>query len=190
MDNKSKEECIKAIRALLISTKNGLSVREIVSDYQKMEGKHLPFKALGYDTVEHLLKDSNQFIFSDTKQGCKITAKTSKNTEHMRNFMQYQKTSSKPKKKTMLMPQRGLRTSTDDQPWNTTAYARVYNELPNRSGMKKVHPAKLLQATFGSNGTAPFKKANNTNSNNVNNSNNTGSLLGSVFFSLAGGERQ
>lgn len=181
MDNRSKEDCIKAIRALLISTKNGLSVREIITDYQKMEGKHLPFKALGFDSVEQLLKESNQFIFSDSKQGCKVTAKTSKNTEHMRNFMQNQKSSSKPKKKTMLMPQRGLRSSTNDQPWNTTAYAKVYNDLPNRS-VKKVHPAKLLQATFGSNGTTSFKKANSNSINNGNNSNNTGSLLTSLFL--------
>lgn len=163
----ANEECIKAIRALLTSTKNGLSIREILNDYEKMEGRSLPFKALGFSSLEEMLRDSNQFHFSDAKQGYKVMAKPSKDTQHMRKLVQNQTSPYKPKKKTnSLMPQRSLRSSTNDNnQWNTTAYAKVYTEMPNRS-VKKVstHPAKLLQATFSSNGSSSHKKSSSNNS--------------------------
>lgn len=175
---KQQDDCIRSIRALLTSTKNGLSIQEILNDYRKMEGKTLPFKTLGFNTLDELLRDSNQFVFNDTKQGWKVTAKPSKDSQHMQKLVQSQKASYKPKKKTnMLMPNRSLQSSTNDNDneWNTTVYAKVYNKLPNRS-VKKVstHPAKLLQATFASNGNAmSHKRANN-------NYNNTGSLT--IYF--------
>lgn len=167
-----RDTCLKAIRCMLIST-NGLTIREILNDYEQMEGHALPFKAFGFNTLEELLRDSNQFIFNETKQGYKVVAKASTDSQHMRKLVQNQKPSSKPKKKTdMLMPNRSLQSpSHNNNEWNTTAYAQVYNKLPNRS-VKKVttHPAKLLQATFASNGNAmSHRKANNGQ-------NSTGSL--------------
>lgn len=169
MEPKTQQECIKTIRALLNSTKYGLSTNEILNDYAKMEGKPLPFKTFGFNTFDEFLRNSNQFIFNDTKQGYKVTAKTSEDSQHHQQLVQSTK-SNRPKKKINLMPNRSLQSSTNDNEWNTTAYAKVYNKLPNRS-VKKVamHPAKLLQATFAnSNGNAmPHKKANNINHNNT-----------------------
>lgn len=160
----TNDKCIKAIRALLTSSKNGLSVAEILNDFEQMEGKPVPFEACGFGSPEEMLRASNQFQFA----GVKVLAKPSKESQHVRKLVQDQCPSGKPKKKTnSLMPQRSLRSSTADSQWNSTAYAKVYTEMPNRS-VKKVstHPAKLLQAAFSSsNGNSlPHKRLNANNS--------------------------
>lgn len=159
----TNDECIKAIRAMLTSIKNGLTIAEILNDYEQMEGRPVPFEACGFSSLEEMLRASNQFQFA----GVKVLAKPSKDSQHVRKLVQDQSLSGKPKKKTnSLMPQRSLRSSTADSQWNSTAYAKVYTEMPNRS-VKKVstHPAKLLQAAFSSNGNSlPHKKLNANNS--------------------------
>lgn len=156
---------MKAIRALLVANKNGLFTREILNDYIKMEGEPVPFESFGYKTFDEFLRDSNQFTLTETRQGIKVTAKPSKAIQHVVEFVKGQN-SVKTKKKTtnMLPPQRGLRTSTNDNMWNTTEYAKVYTEMRNRS-VKKVltHPAHLMQAAFnnGNNAATPFRNSNN-----------------------------
>lgn len=161
----SKSKCVKAIRALLVANKNSLFTREILNDYIKMEGEPVPFESFGYKTFDEFLRDSNQFILTETRQGIKVTAKPLKAIQHVVELVKGQN-SVKTKKKTtnMLPPQRGLRTSTSDNMWNTTEYAKVYTEMRNRS-VKKVstHPAHLMQAAFnnGSNAATPFRNSNN-----------------------------
>lgn len=57
----NKEEALlkvsKNVRALLISTKSGLSVAEIQRDYNTWIGKPFPFREMGYKEPLDLLKD-------------------------------------------------------------------------------------------------------------------------------------
>lgn len=144
-------EIVKVIRTLLASAKNGLLINEIVDDFKQTEGKEIPIKSLGYNTLEELLRDTNQFAMFDTKHGIKVMSKPSKDTTVNKSATN---SPSKMKKKGgMMPPQRALRPTTDNH-WNGTAYSQAYTQMPNRS-VKKIfaQPAKLLQASH-SNGNS------------------------------------
>ena len=51
------DELKKIIRALLISTKNGLTVTELCSEYTAITSKAIPYKELGFFSIVELLKD-------------------------------------------------------------------------------------------------------------------------------------
>lgn len=150
MESRNSSEIVKVIRTLLASAKNGLLINEIDDDFKQMEGKAIPFKTLGYKTLEDLLRDTNQFALFDTKQGIKVTSKPSKDTSTNKSATN---SPSKSKKKgNMMPPQRALRPTTDNH-WSGTAYSQAYTQMPNRSVKKAfTHPAKLLQAAY-SNGS-------------------------------------
>lgn len=142
MEAKNCTEIVKAIRTLLTSAKNGLLTDEIDVDYEQMEGKQIPFEAMGYSTLEELLRDTNQFALVDTKQGIRVMSKPSKDGNAIKSAPN---SPNKGKKKGNALPQRALRSTTDNQ-WNGTAYSQAYTQMPNRS-VRKVftHPAKALQ---------------------------------------------
>lgn len=160
MESRNCNEIVKVIRTLLTSAKNGLLTEEIVDDYEQMEGKQIPFKALGYNTLEDLLRDTNQFALIETKQGTKVVSKPSKDAYVNKSAPN---SPSKAKKKgNMMPPQRALRPTTDNQ-WNGTAYSQAYTQMPNRSVKKAfTHPAKLLQAAYSNGGAyRPILKQSN-----------------------------
>lgn len=142
MEAKNCTEIVKVIRTLLTSAKNGLLTDEIVVDYEQMEGNQIPFKALGYNTLEELLRDTNQFALIDTKQGIRVMSKPYKDGNAIKSAPN---SPNKGKKKGNALPQRALRSTTDNQ-WSGTAYSQAYTQMPNRSVKKAfTHPAKALQ---------------------------------------------
>lgn len=160
MESRNSLEIVKAIRTLLTSAKNGLTADEIISDYEQMEGKQIPLKSLGYNKLEDLLLDTNQFALVETKQGIKVMSKPSKDAYVNKSAPN---SPSKGKKKSnMIPPQRALRSTTDNQ-WNGTAYSQAYTQMPNRSVKKPfTHPAKLLQAAYNNGGAyRPILKQSN-----------------------------
>lgn len=143
MEAKNCTEIVKVIRTLLTSSKNGLLINEIVDDYEKIEGKQIPFKA---NTLEEVLRDTNQFAFVDTKHGIKVMSKPSKEA----NKSAPSSPSKGKKKGNMTQPQRALRATTDHQ-WSGTAYSQAYTQMPNRSVKKAfTHPARSPQQTNNS----------------------------------------
>lgn len=161
MEPKNCTEIVKVIRTLLTSAKNGLFAEEILDDYEQMEGKQIPLKALGYNKLEDFLRDTNQFALIETKQGIKVMSKPSKDAYVNKSAPN---SPSKGKKKgNMMPPQRALRSTTDNQ-WSGTAYSQAYTQMPNRSVSKKsyTHPAKLLQAAYTNGGAyRPILKQSN-----------------------------
>lgn len=143
MEAKNCTEIVKVIRTLLTSAKNGLLTDEIDVDYEQMEGKQIPLKALGYNTLVELLRDTNQFVLIDTKQGTRVVPKPSKDGMAIKSAPH---SPSKVKKKSNAVPpQRALRPTTDNH-WSGTAYSQAYTQMPNRSIKKAfTHPAKSLQ---------------------------------------------
>lgn len=159
MESKSLE-IVKVIRTLLTSAKNGLHSQEIIDDYEQIEGKPIPFKALGYNTLEEFLRDTNEFALIETRQGTKVMSKPSKDAYVNKSTPN---SPSKGKKKgNMMPPQRALRSTTENH-WNGTAYSQAYTQMPNRSVKKAfTHPAKLLQAAYSNGGTyRPILKQSN-----------------------------
>lgn len=152
MEAKNCNEIVKVIRTLLTSAKNGLLTNEIVDDYEQMEGKQIPLKALGYNTLEELLRDTNQFALIDTKQGVRVMSKPSKDGNAIKSAPN---SPNKGKKKSNAVPpQRALRSTTDNQ-WSGTAYSQAYTQTPNRSVKKAfTHPAKSLQTDNNGGGGA------------------------------------
>ena len=51
------DELKKVVRALLISTKNGLTVNELCSEYSAITSKPLPYRELGFFSAVELVKD-------------------------------------------------------------------------------------------------------------------------------------
>lgn len=163
-------DIVKVIRTLLTSAKNGLLPEEIIDDYQQMEGKQIPFKALGYNNLEDLLRDTNQFSFIETKEGIKVMSKPSKDA-YVNRSIPNSPSRGKKKGNMIIPPQRALRPTTDNH-WNGTAYSQAYTQMPNRSVKKAfTHPAKLLQAAYcnsGSGGTyRPILKQSNISKQQV-----------------------
>lgn len=151
MEAKSCTEIVKVIRTLLTSAKNGLLTTEIADDYFQMEGKEIPFRALGYDTLEALLRDTNLFVINDTKQGIRVMSKSSKDGNSIKSPPN---SPNKGKKKgSVVPPQRALRSTTDSVEWNGTAYSQAYTQMPNRSVRKAfTHPAKSPQINHSNGG--------------------------------------
>lgn len=174
MEAKSCTEIVKVIRTLLTSAKNGLLTNEIVDDYEQMEGKQIPFKALGYNTLEQLLRDTNQFALVDTKHGVRIMAKSSKDGNAIKSAPN---SPNKGKKKSsMVPPQRALRPTTDNH-WSGTAYSQAYTLMPNRSVKKAfTHPAKSLQTNSngGGSGGGGGRSTGATINTNTNTNTNSG----------------
>ncbi|XP_031618681.1 tudor domain-containing protein 7A-like isoform X3 [Contarinia nasturtii] len=143
-------EVVKVIRTLLTSAKNGLHIQEIIDDYKQIEGKPIPLNALGYNTLEDFLRDTNQFALIETRQGTMVISKPFKDLYANQSIPN---SPSKGKKKSiMIPPQRALRSTTENH-WNVTAYSQAYTEMQNRSVKKAfTHPAKLLQATYSNSG--------------------------------------
>lgn len=161
MEAKNCTEIVKVICTLLTSAKNGLLTNEIVDDYEQMEGKQIPLKELGYSTLEQLLRETNQFVFVDTKHGIRVMSKPSKDGNTNKSAPN---SPNKGKKKSgVVPPQRALRSTTDNH-WNGTAYSQAYTQMPNRSVKKAfTHPAKSLQTN--SNGGNGSGATINTNPN-------------------------
>lgn len=66
---------IKTVRAILTPMKNGLLVRQINGDYRELEGTNVPYKQLGYNTLEHFLKATGEFIFVERDNEVRVFAK-------------------------------------------------------------------------------------------------------------------
>lgn len=55
-DLKKMQESVKmTIRSLLISTKDGLTRSQLVSDYMSLMGHPVPFQKLGHGSVDEML---------------------------------------------------------------------------------------------------------------------------------------
>lgn len=160
MEAKNCAEIVKVIRTLLTSSKNGLLINEIVGDYEQIEGNQIPFTA---DTLELVLRDSNQFAMIDTKHGTRVMSKPSKETNTIKS------TPSSPtkgkKKGNVTQPQRALRPTTDNQ-WKGTAYSQAYTQMPNRSVKKAFTHSTQASQTNSSHGGGINSSATNNNTTN------------------------
>ena len=87
------DEVKKIIRALLISTKNGLSVSELCSEYSLVASKPLPYKELGYFSAVELVKDMPDVVRPIFLSGGVMLLKgiADSSTAHINELVRHQK---------------------------------------------------------------------------------------------------
>lgn len=131
---------VQVMRALLQSApSDGLLTRQLLNDYKSYEGSPLPFRQLGFDSVDDLIQKSGEFVQRRTADGIKIIPKEKTDSAHINRMVQQQKPTKKKKKPTM--PQRPIRSPTannQQQRWSGSAYTHMYSRMPNRSVKKAV----------------------------------------------------
>lgn len=137
---------VQVMRALLQSApSDGLLTRQLLNDYKSYEGSPLPFRQLGFDSVDDLIQKSGEFVQRRTHEGVKIIPKEKSDSAHINRMVQQQRPTKKKKRPTM--PQRPIRspTANNQQPrWSGSAYSSMYSGMPNRSVKKTMAaPAKI-----------------------------------------------
>lgn len=131
---------ITVVRAILTSApKDGLNIRQVMSDYQNVEGHPLPFRKFGYTTLEEFLQASNGFILKQMSEGIRVTARESRESAHINRLVKQQNHPKKKSNSTVLLPRRPVHVpSSSDNKWRSSAFSDIYSRLPNRSVKKAV----------------------------------------------------
>uniref|UniRef100_A0A8C7ZRU8 Tudor domain-containing protein 7B n=1 Tax=Oryzias sinensis TaxID=183150 RepID=A0A8C7ZRU8_9TELE len=94
MENESIE---KVLRAVLQSSKSGISVRSLQAEYRSLCGESLPLKRLGYQTLEDYLKSIPSVVRLDHRMGeLMCFARVCDETAHIAELVARQKSSKKP----------------------------------------------------------------------------------------------
>ncbi|XP_013780709.1 tudor domain-containing protein 7-like isoform X2 [Limulus polyphemus] len=103
-----RDEVAKLIRAVLQSSKGGVYAHSLQSDYKFVAREPIPYKELGYPTLESLLTDMPDVVkFVKTPSGdCMFQAVSVASTNHIENLVARQKSS---KTKSLNKPQRPFR---------------------------------------------------------------------------------
>ncbi|XP_041975226.1 tudor domain-containing protein 7B [Aricia agestis] len=90
-----KEQVIQALRATLISVKGALTLKQCNRDYRELQGEYIPYKKLGYTTLDKLFHDVPGFKISQVNGEWVVDAIASQETQHIASMVARQKTSKK-----------------------------------------------------------------------------------------------
>ncbi|XP_022167500.1 tudor domain-containing protein 7-like isoform X3 [Myzus persicae] len=91
------DSVILNLKACLISTKGGIQLSQIENEYFKVTGERIPFRQLGFSSLETLLQSSGKFIIKNNGGGAIVQALATSKTQHLTELIKKQK--SKPPKK-------------------------------------------------------------------------------------------
>ncbi|XP_063395722.1 tudor domain-containing protein 7-like [Cydia fagiglandana] len=91
-----KEQVISAIRATLLSVKGALTIKQCNRDYRELQGEWIPFKKLGYPTLDRLFVDVPGFKVTLINGEWYVDAIASQETQHIAAMVSRQKSSKKP----------------------------------------------------------------------------------------------
>ncbi|XP_026319524.1 tudor domain-containing protein 7A isoform X2 [Hyposmocoma kahamanoa] len=90
-----KEQVIQALRATLISVKGALTIKQCNRDYKELQGEWIPFKKLGYPTLDKLFLDVPGFKVTQINGEWYVDAIASQETQHIAAMVAKQKSSKK-----------------------------------------------------------------------------------------------
>ncbi|KAG6440568.1 hypothetical protein O3G_MSEX001309 [Manduca sexta] len=90
-----KEQVIQALRATLISVKGALTIKQCNRDYRELQGEWIPFKKLGYPTLEKLFLDVPGFKVKQNNGEWYVDAIASQETQHIASMVARQKSNKK-----------------------------------------------------------------------------------------------
>ncbi|CAH0405405.1 unnamed protein product [Chilo suppressalis] len=90
-----KEQVVQALRATLISVKGALTIKQCNRDYRELQGEWIPYKKLGYTTLEKLFLDVPGFKVTQINGEWYVDAIASQETQHIASMVARQKPSKK-----------------------------------------------------------------------------------------------
>ncbi|CAH0592425.1 unnamed protein product [Chrysodeixis includens] len=90
-----KEQVIQALRATLISVKGALTIKQCNRDYRELQGEPIPFKKLGYSSLDKLFLDVPGFKVTQVNGEWYVDAIASQDTQHIAAMVSRQKSSKK-----------------------------------------------------------------------------------------------
>ncbi|KAH9636554.1 hypothetical protein HF086_014815 [Spodoptera exigua] len=90
-----KEQVIQALRATLISVKGALTIKQCNRDYRELQGEWIPFKKLGYSSLDKLFLDVPGFKVTQANGEWYVDAIASQETQHIAAMVSRQKSSKK-----------------------------------------------------------------------------------------------
>lgn len=90
-----KEQVIQALRATLISVKGALTIKQCNRDYRELQGEWIPFKKLGYPSLDKLFLDVPGFKVTQNNGEWYVDAIASQETQHIATMVARQKSSKK-----------------------------------------------------------------------------------------------
>lgn len=174
---------VMVLRALLNSsqTKDGMPSKQLLVDYQNINGQSLPLKKFGFDKLDDFLLASNEFTLQKGRDGgTRVLLRPSADSSHIRKLVDQQKTSNTRKNKVagqrpVLQARRQpiqTQSSRDENKFRSaSAFADIYAQLPNRSTKKAIAAAVEQGAQKKS---SPGRAATTTNNGNGSNNGSPG----------------
>ncbi|CAG9117671.1 unnamed protein product [Plutella xylostella] len=153
-----KEQVISALRATLISVKGALTIKQCNRDFKELQGEWIPFKRLGYPSLEKLFQDVPGFKVKEINGEWYVDAIASQETQHIATMVAKQKSSKKTGPK-LNYPSRFPKRQDS---WRTPAalsgnYKSNYNnQYSNQYYRAKGPPPR----TYGYNSNPSFNKYN------------------------------
>uniref|UniRef100_A0A673AML3 Tudor domain containing 7 a n=1 Tax=Sphaeramia orbicularis TaxID=375764 RepID=A0A673AML3_9TELE len=126
-------DCEKMLRAVLQSSKNGVSIRSLQSDYRSLCGESIPFKKLGFSTLEEYLQSIPSVVHLEHRMGeLRCFAVVCKATAHIAELVARQKSSKKSRQFQAVNGMMRFKPSTRT-PLRQPSVSGVSNWLSNRS---------------------------------------------------------
>ncbi|KAL1465230.1 hypothetical protein WDU94_004817 [Cyamophila willieti] len=106
MDETDKKLIVAALRATVVSQKDGVELHKLNSDYRELEGEHIPYRALGFPSVEAYIRTlTNDFTIVPKQGSLYVVAKKNDTLAHIQDLIKGQ--SNKKKSKPAYKSSRG-----------------------------------------------------------------------------------
>ncbi|XP_045493317.1 tudor domain-containing protein 7 [Colias croceus] len=155
-----KEQVIQALRATLISVKGALTLKQCNRDYKELQGEWIPFKKLGYSTLDQLFQDVPGFKIRNINGEWYVDAVASQESQHIASMVARQKSSKKPAK--LNYPSRFPKKQGS---WRKPAPASNYQTNYNNQYSSQYYRVKT-NTPFNNNNNSYNGKANKYNKTN------------------------
>lgn len=148
-----KEQVIQALRATLISVKGALTLKQCNRDYRELQGEGIPYKALGYSTLDKLFLDVPGFKVTHVNGEFYVDAIPKPESQHVANMVARQKTSKKKPSKMSF----NLKYTAEKQNWRkpTSSYnhsnnynADYYNKPYRSNGSPKHYNNNKINSKY------------------------------------------
>ncbi|XP_053677129.1 uncharacterized protein LOC128727257 [Anopheles nili] len=203
------QAAISVIRALVASRKETSNVLSVMRDYRQLEGESLPYRRFGFSTVEDFLLASREFVIkANGGEATRIYIKPNRDSAHIQEMVAAQKTNrsggggsgggggKKSNFKALRQPTAPALNGKGFKGPMTTAYSRIYQQIPNSGrnnstapspkkvsfgGAQQLTPSKAGQSraiTKSKPGASPNRGSNSSSPEANNNSRATKNLNG------------
>ncbi|XP_045772816.1 tudor domain-containing protein 7 [Maniola jurtina] len=122
-----KEQVIQALKATLISVKGALTIKQCNRDYRELQGEWIPYKKLGYSSLEKLFQDVPGFKITEINGEWVVDAIASQETQHIASMVARQKPAKKHSLKLNYANRFPKKQGSWRKPAPTTNYSSNYN---------------------------------------------------------------